>query len=565
MKKRFLFLFLVLSALSVFPQNSEDVLSLPDSLVGRLKEHRKADLARAEALDAVIMYYYEKQRILDAYGYINELLSLANDLKDNYWIAQSQHYKSVCELENNNFEGFFSYSDKALELANMLQMTDRVRVLLGRIYLSKSGCFINMNLFPESQEAIQKGLNTLNGSNTKVEARLLNNLSVIYNEIGNYDVCIKTLKKAINGERKSIYYGNIASACLGKECFDTALIYTDSALLVSNSLYDSLVAIHFRAIAMVRMGHLDIAEQLYDECLSKTRLGHSYAYLNSLIYQNSASIAADNGNFKKALLLVEDGIQVSRYSRNDSRIVDCIKLKAQILSSMHEFEKSIICFLEYDSLRNVLLTNQNKDRVNAIIHENEVRIMQQQYDTETKLAEQRQLYTIIIAVLIVILTFVAVFFIIKIKKQNEMLLQQELELRNREITAKSIGKMQSNEMLNDIIEKLSEMEEHPEKNVLPSAIRDLKTLVDADAKKDFDLHFVQMHPDFYQKLLADFPKLTQNELRLCAFIKSNLSMKEIAAINGISADSVKTARKRLRKSLNLTGEDTSLLEFLSKY
>lgn len=313
------------------------------------------------------------------------------------------------------------------------------------------------------------------------------------------------------------------------------------------------------------MGHLDIAEQLYDECLSKTCLGHSYAYLNSLIYQNSASIAADNGNFKKALLLVEDGIQVSRYSRNDSRIVDCIKLKAQILSSMHEFEKSIICFLEYDSLRNVLLTNQNKDRVNAIIHENEVRIMQQQYDTETKLAEQRQLFTIIIAVLIVILTFVAVFFIIKIKKQNEMLLQQELELRNREITAKSIGKMQSNEMLNDIIEKLSEMEEHPEKNVLPSAIRDLKTLVDADAKKDFDLHFVQMHPDFYQKLLADFPKLTQNELRLCAFIKSNLSMKEIAAINGISADSVKTARKRLRKSLNLTGEDTSLLEFLSKY
>lgn len=68
-----------------------------------------------------------------------------------------------------------------------------------------------------------------------------------------------------------------------------------------------------------------------------------------------------------------------------------------------------------------------------------------------------------------------------------------------------------------------------------------------------------------KKLLTDFPKLTQNELRLCAFVKSNLSVKEIAAINGISADSVKTARKRLRKSLNLTGEDVSLLEFLSKY
>ena len=148
---------------------------------------------------------------------------------------------------------------------------------------------------------------------------------------------------------------------------------------------------------------------------------------------------------------------------------------------------------------------------------------------------------------------------------NKKRLASELALRNREITAKSMDKIQSNEMLNNAIEKLTEMEEHPENNVLPSVIRDLKTLVDADTKKDFDLHFVQMHPDFYQKLLTDFPNLTPNELRLCAFIKSNLSIKEIATINGISVDSVKTARKRLRKSLNLTGEDVSLLGFLSKY
>ena len=109
------------------------------------------------------------------------------------------------------------------------------------------------------------------------------------------------------------------------------------------------------------------------------------------------------------------------------------------------------------------------------------------------------------------------------------------------------------------------MEERQERDTLPTIIRDLKTLVKDDAKKDFDLHFVQIHPDFYQKLLDDFPRLTQNELRLCAFIKSNLSVKEIATINGISAESVKTARKRLRKTLNITGEDVSLLEFLSKY
>ena len=151
------------------------------------------------------------------------------------------------------------------------------------------------------------------------------------------------------------------------------------------------------------------------------------------------------------------------------------------------------------------------------------------------------------------------------RRQKELLLKQELDLRNREVTSKSIGKIRSDEVLNEVIKKLAEMEGHPEKDRLSDIIRSLKTLVNDDARKDFDLHFVQVHPDFYKRLLAEFPRLTQNELRLCAFIKSNLSIKEIATINGISVESVKTARKRLRKALNLTGEDVSLLEFLSKY
>ena len=101
--------------------------------------------------------------------------------------------------------------------------------------------------------------------------------------------------------------------------------------------------------------------------------------------------------------------------------------------------------------------------------------------------------------------------------------------------------------------------------VLSSSIHKLKGLLDDGSKKEFDYYFVQVHPDFYQRLLYDFPKLTQNELRLCAFIKSNLSIKEIAEINNLSVESVKTARKRLRKKLQLTGEDVSLIEFLSRY
>lgn len=560
MKKRLLFLFLVLSALSVFPQNSEDVLPLPDSLVGRLKEHRKTDLARAEALKAAIMFYADENRILEAQPYIYELASFSNVLNDHYWEVLSDFFIIVCELNNYNYSKSLEKLNDVLNRVETLRLTDRTRLLTARIYLTKSAYFNNMNMLPESYDAIQQGLKILDDSDSKVKSRLMNNLGVIYAAMQNYDEALKIFIEARYGEKKVEYYNNIVSMYYETKCYDSALAFVDSALMLSTSLYDSLWNKHLRGMVLFGSGELDKAELCYEECLKRAQICTD-ANLNAFIYLNSASIAGKRGDFQKAKFLNNEAFNCSNKLQNDNTKLNCIKQKALILRNMGDFESSLTCMLEYDSLSEVLLLHQNKDRVNEIIQQQEIREIEQQYELRRQASQHRQLIIILLSA-----CFVAIALLIAvIIWLNRRRLQIELELRNREITAKSMGKMQSNEMLNDVIEKLSAMEEHPEKNVLPGAIRDLKTLVDADSKKDFDLHFVQMHPDFYQKLLADFPKLTQNELRLCAFIKSNLSMKEIAAINGISADSVKTARKRLRKSLNLTGEDTSLLEFLSKY
>ena len=70
MKNLLLFLLTLLS-LTAFAQGGSKALPLPDSLVTRLKEFRKTDVGRAEALDAVIMYYLEEQRVLEAESCIN--------------------------------------------------------------------------------------------------------------------------------------------------------------------------------------------------------------------------------------------------------------------------------------------------------------------------------------------------------------------------------------------------------------------------------------------------------------------------------------------------------------
>ena len=285
----------------------------------------------------------------------------------------------------------------------------------------------------------------------------------------------------------------------------------------------------------------------------------------SLYYLDLARVYNGKGDYNEALKHIDRAISMSQNIRNIEAEWVAVKVKSEILDNMKDYVREVENMWSFIGLTDTLFSRESRDKVIEQQYQQQALTKEMELRMQQMAARQKLFVTILVAILLVIaIVFVSGIIIRKRKRKTEQL-SAELDLRNREITSKSIGRMQSNEILNDVIEKLNEMERHPENNVLPGVIRDLKSLVSTETKKDFDVHFVQMNPDFYQKLLADYPKLTQNELRLCAFIKSNLSIKEIAALNGISADSVKTARKRLRKSLNLTGEDMSLLEFLSKY
>ncbi len=78
------------------------------------------------------------------------------------------------------------------------------------------------------------------------------------------------------------------------------------------------------------------------------------------------------------------------------------------------------------------------------------------------------------------------------------------------------------------------------------------------------MYFEKVNSSFFQRLKNQFPDLTQSDLKLCALISLNLSMKEMAELMGISPESVKMARHRLRKKLNLVTEE-NLTEFLASF
>jgi DNA-binding CsgD family transcriptional regulator len=74
----------------------------------------------------------------------------------------------------------------------------------------------------------------------------------------------------------------------------------------------------------------------------------------------------------------------------------------------------------------------------------------------------------------------------------------------------------------------------------------------------------EVHAGFYEKLLKAYPDLSQNELKLCAFLRLNMSTKDIAELTGQQLPSIDKARYRLRKKLGLASSETNLVTFLSQ-
>lgn len=129
--------------------------------------------------------------------------------------------------------------------------------------------------------------------------------------------------------------------------------------------------------------------------------------------------------------------------------------------------------------------------------------------------------------------------------------KRQLELYSQKILEKSELILQ----LNDEIETLKKTTSNHEQVKNFSKVLNSTILTDDDWE-EFKKTFEEVYPNFFATLRLRFPEITASELRLSALIKMNLSLKEAANSLGISAESVKKSRYRLKKKIALSEEDS---------
>lgn len=157
-------------------------------------------------------------------------------------------------------------------------------------------------------------------------------------------------------------------------------------------------------------------------------------------------------------------------------------------------------------------------------------------------------------------TLVSEKVILEKELQNQRLreekLSQQVEFNSKKLTINALNMIQKNEILLQIKEKIASMKNSSTEDTQSALTKNLSQLVNfgLNIDRDWDnfiIHFEQVHNDFFDQLKTKYPHLNSSDLKLCALLKLKLDTKEIASIMNISPQSVKVARSRLRKKLEL--------------
>jgi ligand-binding sensor domain-containing protein/DNA-binding CsgD family transcriptional regulator len=131
-------------------------------------------------------------------------------------------------------------------------------------------------------------------------------------------------------------------------------------------------------------------------------------------------------------------------------------------------------------------------------------------------------------------------------------LQKDIESKNRELGMSAMNLVKRNELLGTIKKELGGAKNLDDVSKVVKLIN--KNLNTTDDWKLFEEAFNNTDKDFIKKLKTNHPNLTSNDLRLCTYLRLNLSSKEIAPLLNISLRSVEVKRYRLRKKMNLPHE-----------
>jgi len=152
--------------------------------------------------------------------------------------------------------------------------------------------------------------------------------------------------------------------------------------------------------------------------------------------------------------------------------------------------------------------------------------------------------------------------------KNEKL-QAEIQSKNQELASATMHLINKNGFIDHVksgvISVIKKSKNQEVKNELNKVVLSIEKNIAGDSDwEQFEIHFDQVHGDFIHRFKVHFKDLSPQEIKLSAYLRMNLSSKEIAYLMNISTRGIEIARYRLRKKLGLERIE-NLQEFILRF
>lgn len=386
-------------------------------------------------------------------------------------------------------------------------------------------------------------------------SRSYNNIGLVYQLRGDIAFAKEYYFKSLALNQKmndlqaiSVNYENIGSSFAEEEQMDSAIIYYNYGLKLAEELG---VPINISGVNLsLSMAYRKMNQ--FEEALKHANKGYSIAAsINNqgLLIHSSSELSLIHEKLENH----KDGLFYLRIFNTVNETFNKSRFERKLLLKEEMLQFSIERRIERLEMQREIELNKSKS--------------------------ERELWTYLVAAFLILAVILFLLYTTRQKQKlttsqlelsnlKEKTLEEELTTKQRELTSISVRVTQNNQYLETVNDIIKELKGNDLSSDLDKKLHDLKRLIKESARIDedwanFQRQFDGVYANFSTKMKEKFPELTPNEIKLCRLMKLNMNSSEIAILLNVSSNTLRSARYRIHKKMDLE-KGTKLQDFLIK-
>ena len=510
-------------------------------------------------------------------------IDLLNEIGYSYWIVSSQ--KSL------------DYGHAALRLADSLHYLKgqaKANRVLGVAYWTRGN---HLDAIKHLDQALKQNKEL---DNKEDFANTTLNLAMVYAAISEDEKALRMYEDAINQftalnlkSRIATTFTKIASLYISQNRLGEAKDYLNNALKMhteANFTY-GIAEVHNRLGRLyIKLGEKEQAFYHIEKSITEGRKVSDTDGMTSnlILYGKMLMLDKDFATAEDHLLLAVDRAKEYNLKRYELEAYEALKDLKRL--DGHP-EESLRYYDKFTHLKDSIFDSEKAMRIAALEFKNDIENKKKELELLKEKERTNNIIKWSLSIGLVTLMFATILYFLNLKKRyaqrrelqrtkdeitktelensrlKQLDLKQQLDYRNKELTSYTLNFAQKSELFQELKNKIDSLKDATPKQqamIIRDLNRVIKQHINIDRDwEDFKRYFEDVHTGFIEKLKEKHPDLSTNDLRICALTRLNLNIKETASILGITPESVKTARYRLRKKLDLDQNEELLNYFLS--